>query len=154
MRDCSTTRLPVQRDAIAPVGSAVRLLLRLSRGRLAHVERASGHTSIAVAHRTVEAIWCFLHARGDLWRKPSDHEDVVPVDASVCITSPCASHFQFRSLGYEPLATTVQRTWPRVFYRRIGWRDRQGAPRLMRRLGATPQGSAAWCRGSQCRRAM
>lgn len=52
-------RLPVKRlaihpDAVAPDGSAVRVLLATGRGSVAHFELAPGETSVAVAHRTVE----------------------------------------------------------------------------------------------------
>ena len=54
MDDFSTKRLPAQRDAVAPDGSDVRVLLALDRGSMAHFELAPGETSIAVAHRAVE----------------------------------------------------------------------------------------------------
>ncbi len=114
MNDFSTKCLPVQRDAIAPDGSDVRVLLSLSRGSLAHFELAPGQTSLAVAHRTVEEIWFFLQGRGEMWRKLNDDEEVVPVDAGVCITIPCGTHFQFRSFGDEPLAAIgiTMPPWP------------------------------------------
>src|SRR5215212_6702812 len=95
MTDPETKRLPTARDAIAPDGSDVRILLALRRGSLAHVELAPGQTSTAVAHRTIEEIWFFLSGRGELWRKPGDRADgdVVPVDAGVCITIPIGTHF-------------------------------------------------------------
>ena len=110
----STKRLPVQRDAIAPDGSDVRILLGLSDGGLAHFELAPGETSIAVAHRTVEEIWFFVHGRGELWRKLNGREEIVPVDPGVCLTIPLGTHFQFRSFGYEPLAAigVTMPPWP------------------------------------------
>lgn len=114
MSDFSTKRLPVQRDAIAPDGSDVRILLRLSGGSLAHFELAPGETSIAVAHRTVEEIWFFVNGRGEMWRKLNDREEIVPVNPGVCITIPLGTHFQFRSFGYEPLAAigVTMPPWP------------------------------------------
>ena len=114
MIDFSTKRLPVQRDTVAPDGSDVRVLLSLGRGSLAHFELAPGQTSLAVAHRTVEEIWFFLRGRGEMWRKLNEHEEVVPVDAGVCLTIPCGTHFQFRSLGGEPLAAIgiTMPPWP------------------------------------------
>ena len=132
MSDFSTKRLPVQRDAIAPDGSDVRVLLSLSRGSLAHFELAPGQTSLAVAHRTVEEIWFFLRGRGEMWRRLNEHEKVVPVNAGICLTIPCGTHFQFRSFGDEPLAAIgitmppwpgegeayeVQGTWPPTVHR-------------------------------------
>ncbi len=98
-------------DVVAPDGSDVRILLRLSGGGMAHFELAPGQTSIAVAHRTVEEIWFFLGGRGEMWRKQGSREEVIAVDRGVCITIPLGTHFQFRSLGEEPL-TAVAVTMP------------------------------------------
>lgn len=114
MPSFSTKRLPVQRTAVAPDGSDVRVLLELGGGNLAHFELPPGKTSIAVAHRTVEEIWFFLNGRGEMWRKLDDHEEVVPVGPGVCLTIPLGTHFQFRSFGYEPLAAigVAMPPWP------------------------------------------
>lgn len=114
MSDFSTKRLPVKPDAVAPDGSDVRILLRLSAGGIAHFELAPGETSVAVAHRTVEEIWFFLNGRAEMWRKLKDREEVVSVDPGVSITIPVGTHFQFRSFGYEPLAAigVTMPPWP------------------------------------------
>jgi mannose-6-phosphate isomerase-like protein (cupin superfamily) len=114
MTDFSTKRLPAKRDAIAPDGSDVRILLKLDRGSLAHFQLGPGETSIAVAHRTVEEIWYFLAGRGEMWRKLGDHEEVVAVESHVCITIPVGTRFQFRSMGHEPLAAVgvTMPPWP------------------------------------------
>src|SRR5688500_12445882 len=67
MADFDVKRLPVARDAVAPDGSDVRILLGLAGGGLAHFELPPGHTSTAVTHRTVEEIWFFLSGRGEMW---------------------------------------------------------------------------------------
>ena len=54
MTEFRTKRLPAARDAIAPDGSDVRILLGLNAGGMAHFELRSGRTSMAVRHRTVE----------------------------------------------------------------------------------------------------
>jgi mannose-6-phosphate isomerase-like protein (cupin superfamily) len=61
-----TKRLSATRDAIAPDGSDVRLLLQLDRGSMAHFELPAGQTSKAVMHRTVDEIWFFLSGRGEM----------------------------------------------------------------------------------------
>ncbi len=99
-----TKRLPVASDATAPDGSAVRLLLALPGGSMAHFELAPGETSTAVAHRTVEEIWFFLRGRGELWRKLEAQEALTAVEPGVCITIPVGTHFQFRAFGPEPLS--------------------------------------------------
>ena len=114
MSDFSTKCIPVGRDAIAPDGSDVRVLLALAGGSMAHFELAPGETSIAVAHRTVEEIWFFLAGRGDMWRQQDDREEVVSVDPGVCITIPVATRFQFRSFGQQPLTAlgVAMPPWP------------------------------------------
>ena len=110
-----TKRLPAARDAIAPDGSDVRVLLGLARGSLAHFELSPGQTSRAVTHRTVDEIWFFLSGRGEVWRKQEGHADViVPVEPGDCLTIPLGTHFQFRSLGTEPLAAVgvTMPSWP------------------------------------------
>ena len=102
-----TKRLPERADVVAPDGSDVRVLLALRGGSMAHFELATGKTSIAVAHRTVEELWFFLGGRGEMWRKLAEREAVVPVETGVCISIPVGTHFQFRSLGTEPLAAVA-----------------------------------------------
>ena len=114
MSEFLTKRLPVARDAVAPDGSDVRILLGLDHGGIAHFELAPGETSVAVAHHTIEEIWYFLSGRGEMWRKLGDQKEVVPVDPGTCITIPVGTHFQFRSFGYEPLAAlgVTMPPWP------------------------------------------
>lgn len=114
MTDFTTSRLSPERGVVATDGSDVRILQSLSRGALAHFTLAPGQTSTAVVHRTVEEIWFFLSGRGEMWRKQEGREEVVPVEAGVCVTIPLGTRFQFRSLGDEPLvalAVTIP-PWP------------------------------------------
>jgi mannose-6-phosphate isomerase-like protein (cupin superfamily) len=114
MTDFATLRLPVNRTAIAPDGSDVRVLLGLSGGGMAHFELPAGQTSKAVAHRTVEEIWIFVSGRGEMWRRQGQREEVVPVERGVCLTIPLGTHFQFRSLGDEALGAfgVTMPPWP------------------------------------------
>jgi len=109
-----TKRLPVERDAVAPDGSDVRILLGLRGGGMAQFELPPGQTSTAVTHKTVEELWFFLSGRGQMWRRMEVHEEVVAVEAGVCLTIPLGTHFQFRSFGYEPLAAigATMPPWP------------------------------------------
>ena len=111
MTDFQTRRLPITRDAVAPDGSDVRVLLALARGGMAQFELAPRQTSKAVTHRTVEEIWFFLSGRGEMWRKQDGREEIVVVESGVCLTIPLGTHFQFRSLGDEPL-TAIGFTMP------------------------------------------
>ena len=112
--DFNTKRLPVARDNVAPDGSDVRILLKLTGGSMAHFELPPGHTSRAVTHRTVEEIWFFLAGRGEMWRKQGEREDVVSVESGICLTIPLGTSFQFRSFGKEPLAAigVTMPPWP------------------------------------------
>lgn len=114
MQKFETKRLPVERDAVAPDGSDVRVLLGLRGGGMAHFELPPGHTSTAVTHKTVEEIWFCLSGRGQMWRRMSGHEEVVTLEAGVCLTIPLGTRFQFRSLGDEPLAAVgvTMPPWP------------------------------------------
>jgi len=120
-------RLPAAPDAVAPDGSSVRVLLALRGGSMAHFELPPGQTSRAVTHRTVEEVWLFLSGRGEMWRRQGEREEIVPVEAGVCVTIPRGTHFQVRAFGAGPLgavgvtmppwpgpgeAAPVQGTWP------------------------------------------
>jgi len=109
-----TKRLPAQPDAIAPDGSAVRILLSVTGGSMAHFELAPGETSAAVRHRTVEELWFFLSGRGQMWRRRGDEETTVDVEPGVSIDIPLGTTFQFRALGDEPLRAVgvTMPPWP------------------------------------------
>ncbi len=96
--------LSVSRDAVAPDGSDVRLLSAIAGGSMAHFELASGRTSVAVQHRTVEEIWYFIQGTGEMWRQTGDQERIDRVKKGVSLTLPLGTRFQFRSDGVEPLA--------------------------------------------------
>ena len=107
-------RLPLTRDAVAPDGSDVRVLLQLAGGSMAHFELAPRRTSTAVTHRSVEEIWFVLSGRGEMWRRQGEHEAIVTLQAGVCLTIPHGTHFQFRALGETPLAAVgvTMPPWP------------------------------------------
>jgi mannose-6-phosphate isomerase-like protein (cupin superfamily) len=109
-----TKHLPAARTAVAPDGSAVRVLLQVSGGSMAHFELGPGETSIAVVHKTIDELWYFLSGRGEMWRRMGDREQVVEVGPDDCLTIPVGTRFQFRSFGFAPLAavgTTIP-PWP------------------------------------------
>jgi mannose-6-phosphate isomerase-like protein (cupin superfamily) len=109
-----TKRLPAEPDAVAPDGSAVRVLLGLDRGGLAHFQLAPGQTSRAVAHRTVEEIWFFLEGHGEMWLKSNEREEIVRAEPGLCVSIPVGTHFQFRALGPDPLSAVgvTMPPWP------------------------------------------
>src|SRR3954468_663967 len=107
-------RIPAAPVTTAPDGMDVRPLLALRGGSVAHFELPPGATSIPVAHRTVEETWYFLSGRGEMWRKQGDREEVVVVEAGVCLTIPLGTWFQLRSLEGEALAAVAvtMPPWP------------------------------------------
>jgi mannose-6-phosphate isomerase-like protein (cupin superfamily) len=109
-----TMRLPAAPSAIAPDGAAVRVLLGLNAGGLAHFELAPGQTSKAVTHRTVEEIWYFVSGRGEMWRARDGDASVVDVYPGVCLTIPLGTRFQWRATGAGPLAAigVTMPPWP------------------------------------------
>ena len=111
-----TKVLPALRDAIAPDGSDVRLLLSLRGGGVAHFELAAGTASVAVRHRTVEEIWYFVSGEGQMWRSATADidEPVTEVRPGTCISIPVGTHFQFRSTGSPPLQAigVTMPPWP------------------------------------------
>ncbi|HXZ55286.1 MAG TPA: cupin domain-containing protein [Burkholderiales bacterium] len=114
MTEFRTTRISAAGSETAPDGSEVQPLLALRGGGMARFELAAGQTSRAVAHRTVDEIWLFVAGRGELWRRQGGREEVVPVEAGVCVTIPAGTHFQFRSLSGEALAAigVTMPPWP------------------------------------------
>ncbi|MBV8472998.1 MAG: cupin domain-containing protein [Hyphomicrobiales bacterium] len=114
MRAFETKTLGLAPDAVAPDGTAVRLLLALSGGSFAHFELPAGAVSQAVAHRTVEEIWYFVAGKGLLWRRDGTSESEVEVASGVCVTIPLGTHFQFRADADAPLAfvAITMPPWP------------------------------------------
>ena len=107
-----TSRLTAARDAVAPDGSDMRILLRLTGGGMAHFALPPGETSTAVTHRTVEEIWFILSRPrrcGGSRRWRSCLLNRASADA------PFSAHFQFRSLGDQALAAigVTMPPWPR-----------------------------------------
>src|SRR5262249_58081114 len=68
-RSFGTPLPPADPTTTAPDGSAVRVLLELAGGGMAHFALAPGETAKAVCHRTVEEIWFILSGSGEMWRE-------------------------------------------------------------------------------------
>jgi mannose-6-phosphate isomerase-like protein (cupin superfamily) len=114
MTEFRTMRMPAQRTSVAPDGTDVRALLALAGGGMARFELAPGRTSRAVVHRSVEEIWLFVSGRGEMWRRQGEREEVVPVEAGVCLSVPLGTRFQLRSLGEGALVAigVTMPPWP------------------------------------------
>lgn len=114
MTDFATMHLPVQPTELAPDGSAVRVLLGVAAGGMAHFQLDAGQVARAVTHRTVDEIWFVVAGRGEMWRKQGDREETVSLQAGVCLTIPLGTHFQFRASdadGVAAVAVTMP-PWP------------------------------------------
>ncbi len=114
MTPFATMRRPARRTAVAPDGSDVRVLLGLAGGGMAEFQLAAGQVSTAVTHRTVEEIWYVLGGRGEMWRRQGEQEEVVALEAGVCMTVPLGAHFQFRALrdGALTVLGITMPPWP------------------------------------------
>lgn len=114
MSSFETMNLPAEPDVLAPDGSAVRILLRLDGGSMAHFRLEPGQTSIAVAHRSVEELWYVISGRGEMWRKQEGREESVSLASGACVSIPSGTAFQFRCAGdqaFEAVAVTMP-PWP------------------------------------------
>jgi mannose-6-phosphate isomerase-like protein (cupin superfamily) len=65
----STVELSSDRDAVAPDGSEVRVLVGGQHGSMAHFTLPAGETSGAVGHLTLEELWYFISGEGEMWRR-------------------------------------------------------------------------------------
>jgi mannose-6-phosphate isomerase-like protein (cupin superfamily) len=101
-------------DATAPDGTAVRLLLSLAGGSMAHFELPAGAVSHAVTHRTVEEIWFVVSGRGSIWRRQGGVESTELLGPGTSLTIPLGTAFQFRADGGSPLAfvAITMPPWP------------------------------------------
>lgn len=99
-----TKTLPIAKDAIAPDGSEVRVLLPLKKlGSTAHFTLRPRQVSKAVRHRTVHEIWFVLRGHGRIWRSFRGRQATVRLKPGTCITLPLGTRFQFRTTGARSL---------------------------------------------------
>ena len=103
-------------DATAPDGTAVRLLLSLAGGSMAHFELPAGAVSHAVTHQTVEEIWFVVNGRGSIWRLQAGVESIDSLAPGTSLTIPLGTAFQFRADADAPLAfvAITMPPWPGV----------------------------------------
>ena len=99
----ATKQLGEVHDVLAPDGSEIRLLVSTTRGSMVHGTLPPGQVSLAIVHRNVEEVWYITAGRGQVWRKQDGHESVVDVAPGTALTIPTGAHFQFRTVGPQPL---------------------------------------------------
>lgn len=106
--------LPTEPTVTAPDGSAVRVLLGLAGGGMAHFELALGQVARAVEHRSVEEIWYVLAGRGRMWRRQGGREETVTLEPGLCLTIPRGTRFQFRAAAGEAVSAVAitMPPWP------------------------------------------
>lgn len=99
---------------VAPDGSNVDVLLRLTGGSLARFSLPPGRVSAPVAHRTVEELWFIVSGAGQMWRKHGEAESVVELEPGVTLSLPVGTHFQFRAADGTPLVAVAvtMPPWP------------------------------------------
>jgi mannose-6-phosphate isomerase-like protein (cupin superfamily) len=109
-----TKTLGAAPDATAPDGTAVRLLLSLAGGSMAHFELPAGAVSHAVTHRTVEEIWFIVSGRGSIWRRHDGVERIEALGPGASVTIPLGTAFQFRAEAGATLAfvAITMPPWP------------------------------------------
>lgn len=110
-----TRQISIAPEAVAPDGSAVRILCATSGGSMAAFSLAPAAVARAVVHRTVDEIWYVNSGRGRLWRsRPDGAEEVTALTPGVCLTIPLGTHFQFRSDDAESLqiVAVTMPPWP------------------------------------------
>jgi mannose-6-phosphate isomerase-like protein (cupin superfamily) len=101
-------------DATAPDGTAVRLLLSLRGGSMAHFELPAGAVSHPVTHRTVEEIWFVTSGRGSIWRRQDGLERIEALSPGAALTIPLGTAFQFLAEADAPLCfvAITMPPWP------------------------------------------
>jgi len=106
--------LPAEPTVTAPDGSAVRVLLGLAGGGMAHFELAPGQVARAVEHCSVEEIWYVLAGRGRMWRRQDDRAQTVTLEPGLCLTIPRGTRFQFRAAADAPVSAVAitMPPWP------------------------------------------
>ena len=110
----TTRALPEAYDLEAPDGSEIRLLVERPGGSMVHCCLPPGRVTRAVRHRTVEEVWYFLSGIGEVWRRDGEREEVVEARPGLALSIPLGTHFQFRTVGAEPLVFLIvtMPPWP------------------------------------------
>jgi mannose-6-phosphate isomerase-like protein (cupin superfamily) len=108
-------------DLLAPDGSEIRLLVRVTGGSMAHCALPPGEVTQAVRHRTVEEMWFCVAGAGQVWRRAAgpgerhlETEEIVDVAPGVSLSIPVGVAFQFRASGPRPLELVIATLppWP------------------------------------------
>jgi mannose-6-phosphate isomerase-like protein (cupin superfamily) len=101
-------------DYLAPDGSEIRLLAKISAGGFCHCTLPAGKISTAVKHKTVEEIWYFISGEGKMWQKQVNNGKPFKVKKGDSVNIPAGNSFQFRNTGKEPLTILIAThpIWP------------------------------------------
>jgi len=106
--------LPDKYDVLAPDGSEIRILSSLKQASSVHCRLPSQRVSLATYNKTVSEIWYVLSGEGEIWRKNGNEEHITKLKPGTSLATPAGTHFQFRSLGAQPLDIfiTTLPPWP------------------------------------------
>lgn len=99
----TTKRLGEEHDVLAPDTSEIRLLVATNRGSMVHATLPAGGVALAIVHRTVDELWYITAGHGQLWRKQGEREEIIELAPGTALSIPVGTHFQFRTVGPEPL---------------------------------------------------
>ena len=73
------------------------MLARVAGASAAIFHLASGATTVAVRHRTVEELWFVVTGHGELWLADDDGDRIVELAPGVCVPITRRTRFQFRA---------------------------------------------------------
>lgn len=104
-------------DGLAPDGSEIYLLQRVTRGGMVYCILPPKKISQAVKHKTIEELWYIGSGTGKMWRMnefTGDEGIETDLVSGTSINIPTGTHFQFRNDGSEPLVILLvsMPPWP------------------------------------------
>jgi mannose-6-phosphate isomerase-like protein (cupin superfamily) len=109
-----TRRIADAYDALAPDGSEIRLLSKVSGASMVHCTLPPGHVTQAVRHKTVEELWFCIAGEGELWRRAGSTQETRQFTPGVAVNIPLGVDFQFRTTGARALEFVIASAppWP------------------------------------------
>jgi mannose-6-phosphate isomerase-like protein (cupin superfamily) len=101
-------------DELAPDGSEIRLLHRVTGASFCQCTLPKGKTSLATSHKTIDEIWYFTAGTGEVWREDQGVTRVDTVEAGICLTIPREVKFQFKNTSDTSLEFFIVTSppWP------------------------------------------
>lgn len=106
--------LPADYDELAPDGSEIRFLTRVTGASMVHCALAAGQATQAVRHRTVEEMWFCLAGAAQVWRRSATSEEVTDFSPGMAVNIPLGTDFQFKVVGPDRFEFVIATAppWP------------------------------------------